>query len=247
MVKILVLYVFHEYNNLVKYFINNAIFKDDNIDFLLIANNKNINYDCPSYVKKIERDNIGHDFGGWSEGLLKDDLYKNYDYFIFVNSSVIGPFLPTYYNGKWTDIYINGLKDNVKLFGSSINTCINCDFIKGIYPHVQSYIFSMNKETLEYLINNEIFSIINIQSEYYEVIKQKEIRMSTLILNKKWNIGSLLPYYKDMDFTNLTSNKKQLLDDVMFQPYYNIIWNEYDLVFIKYNRINMNTYFNYKI
>ena len=31
----LVLYVFHEYNEIVKYFINKAIFKDDKVDFLL--------------------------------------------------------------------------------------------------------------------------------------------------------------------------------------------------------------------
>lgn len=246
MSKILVLYTFHKYSNLVKYFIENAIFKDDNVDFLIISNDKNIKYDCPSFVKKIYRDNIGFDFGGWSEGLFKDDLYKNYDYFIFANSSVLGPFLPRYYNGKWTDIYINSLNDNVKLFGSSINTCINNSTVNKIVPHVQSYIFSMNKETLEYLISNEIFSLSKIQSDFNELIMQNELRMSSLILEKKWNIGSLLPYYKDIDFTNINTIQKQLLDDIMFQPYYNIIWNEYDLVFIKGNRINLDTYFKLK-
>ena len=70
MSKILVLYTFHKYSNLVKYFIENAIFKDDNVDFLIISNDKNIKYDCPSFVKKIYRDNIGFDFGGWSEGYI---------------------------------------------------------------------------------------------------------------------------------------------------------------------------------
>lgn len=246
MSKILVLYTFHEYNNLVKYFINNAIFKDDNVDFLIISNNKKNIIDCPSYVKILYRDNIGFDFGGWGEGLLKDDLYKNYDYFIFANSSVLGPFLPSYYDGKWTDIYINGLKDNIKLFGSTINTCIDNPDVNKIVPHVQSYIFSMDKEALEHLINNEIFSITKLQSNFIQLIMQNELKMSTLILEKNWNIGSLLPYYKGVDFRNINKIQKKLLDDNMFQPYYNITWNEYDLVFIKGNRINMNTYFNYK-
>jgi len=122
--KTLVLYVFHEYNERVKYFIKNAIFEDDNVDFLLIVNNKKLLFDCPNYVYKIYRDNNGYDFGGWSEGLLKDELYKDYENFIFVNSTVLGPFVPSYYKGKWTDIYINNLTDDVRIFGSTINSCI---------------------------------------------------------------------------------------------------------------------------
>ncbi len=37
--KVLVLYVFHEYDDNVKIFLNNCIFKDNNIDFMVIANN----------------------------------------------------------------------------------------------------------------------------------------------------------------------------------------------------------------
>ena len=56
-------------------------------------------------MKVLFRDNIGYDFGGWSDALLLNDLYKNYDYFLFVNSSVIGPFIDNYLKIKWTDIY----------------------------------------------------------------------------------------------------------------------------------------------
>ena len=153
MSKLLVLYVFHIYNDRVKHFINNCIFYNENIDFIIISNNKNNNFEAPIYVQKLFRNNKGFDFGGWSEALLKNNLYKNYDNFIFLNSSVIGPFLPSDYKGNWTDIYVNGLQNNVKLFGSTINTC-NDPLNKS---HVQSYIFSMNKNTLEYLINCEIF------------------------------------------------------------------------------------------
>ena len=152
--RVLVLFVFHKYNERVRKFIDNAIFKDDNTDFMIICNDKNIVYDCPKYVIKKFRDNIGYDFGGWSDGVLDNDLYKKYDYFIFVNSSVSGPFLKKNFKGKWVDIYIEGLKNNIKLFGSTINT-ISEPYNKA---HVQSYIFAMDKETLKYLIDSEIFS-----------------------------------------------------------------------------------------
>ena len=128
--KTLVLYVFHEYNDLVKSFIEKAIFKDDNIDFMIICNNLYYKIEnLPDYVIYKNRNNIGFDFGGWSHGLLTNDFYKNYDNYICVNSSVVGPYLPENYNGIWTDFFINGLKDNVKLFGSFIN--------KDFHPHVQ--------------------------------------------------------------------------------------------------------------
>ena len=239
MSKLLVLYVFHIYNNRVKQFIKNCIFYDEDVDFIIISNNSN-KIDVPYYVKTLYRENIGYDFGGWSDALLKENLYINYDNFIFVNSSVIGPFIPNYCKDKWTNIYINGLKNNVKLFGSTINTC-NDPLNKS---HVQSYIFSMNKSTLEYLIDCEIFSSINYAKTFNDAIWQKEVLMSRKIIENNWNIGSLLPYYKDVDFT-FTSKKpseynKKFLNDIMYPQFQDTLWDIYDLVFVKGNRIIKN-------
>jgi hypothetical protein len=234
--KTLVLYVFHIYNNRVKDFISKCIFYDENVDFVIISNNKNIIFEVPNYVKKICRDNIGYDFGGWSEALLVDDLYKKYDNFIFCNSSIVGPFLPSYYKGTWTDVYIDGLKDNVKLFGSTINTCL--DPINK--SHVQSYIFSMDKLTLEYLIDCEIFSITKYSKTFDACILNSEILMSRKIIENGWNIGSLFQYYKNVDFTFKNKTPKQynisFFDDIMYNKYRGKLWSVYELVFIKGNR-----------
>ena len=239
MTKILVLYVFHVYNDRVKHFINNSIFKDTNVDFIIISNDKNNHFEVPEYVKTLYRDNIGYDFGGWSDALLTNNLYENYDNFIFVNSSVIGPFIPSYCKEKWTDIYINGLQNNIKLFGSTINTIedpLNMS-------HIQSYIFAMDKTTLIYLIKCEIFSMTNYAKTFYDAIFQKEVFMSRKIIENNWNIGSLLPYYKDVDFTFSHKTPEEynipFLNDIMFPEFRNALWNEYELVFIKGNRINI--------
>lgn len=238
--KLLVLYVFHIYNERVKNFIENCIFNDENIDFIVISNNKNNVFKVPDYVKILLRDNIGYDFGGWSEALLKDKLYKKYENFIFVNSSVIGPFLPPNYKGKWTDIYINGLKDNIKLFGSTIH-CIT-PYIKSKHPpHVQSYIFCLNISTLEYLINCDIFSITKFTKTFKETIKDREIGMSRKILENNWNIGSLLPLYKDVDFTFRDKKPEdyniKFVGELMSNKKRGNYWKADDLVFIKGNRI----------
>lgn len=242
--KTLVLYVFHEVNNRVLTFFDKGLFKDDNVDFVVICNNLDIKLNLPDYVKVVKRDNKGYDFGGWSEGLLKNDLYKNYDYFIFVNSSILGPFLPSYYKGKWTDIFIDGLKDgakdDIKLYGITIN----CERDPLFRSHIQSFLFSVDKEILEFLIHNGIFDMDILMKNNDDVVENKEILMSRLIIEKGWNIGCLCDYYKGVDFRFKEKQPNDyeinFLSGTMDPMYRNIMWNEYQLVFIKGNRFGIN-------
>jgi hypothetical protein len=57
--------------------------------------------------------------------------------------------------------------------------------------------------------------------------------MSKQILDKGWNIGCLLPRYKNTDFRGKNYN---WLDDVMYPHFENLYWTRNDLVFIKGNR-----------
>ncbi len=234
--KLLVLYVFHLYNERVEHFIKNCIFDDDNVDFVVISNNKDTVFAVPDKVKVLMRDNIGYDFGGWSEALLTNDLYEKYDKFIFVNSSAIGPYIPHNYVGKWTDIYMDGLVGDVKLFGSTINTC-------GVplqKSHVQSYIFSMDCITLRYLIGCGIFCNMHYAEGFLDAV-DKEIQMSRKIIENGWNIGSRFSLYDGVDFTFRSKTPDEydieFLDDIMRQEYKNTLWNENQLVFVKGNRI----------
>jgi len=240
MSKILILFVFHIYNDRVRYFINNSIFFNENIDFVIISNGvKNVSY--PPYVKFFYRQNIGYDFGGWSDALLTNNLYKNYDKFIFVNSSVTGPYLPKSYKHLWPYYYLNRLdKNNVKLVGSTINTMSN----PITQSHVQSYIFAMDKTTLEYLINCNIFTKHNYCKTFLEAIMNKEILMSRKIIERGWNIGSMMKIYNGVDFTFKSMRPAQyrfkFLGDVMNSLHRGKSWTAYQLIFIKGNRPGLN-------
>lgn len=241
--KVLVLYVFHEFHGRVTHFIENALFKDENTDFIFISNSmqntKQIRAQIPSFAKVIFRNNVGFDFGGWSEALLTENLYKKYDKFIFVNSSVIGPFIRKHENPKWTEYYLNGLKGDIKMFGSTINTNgLNGDLRNT--PHIQSYIFAIDKTTLMCLIECEIFSLTNSAIDFYSAITQKELLMSKKILDNGWNIGCLMKQYKDVDFrSGNATHKSKYMGDIMYDMYRGNIWDEYDLIFIKGNRISL--------
>jgi hypothetical protein len=105
---------------------------------------------------------------------------------------------------------------------------------------VQSYVFAVDKEALEYLMQCNIFSVEHYAKNMNEAIHHKEIAMSRRIIERGWNIGSLLPYYNGVDFTfkNKAPEKCGImfLDDPMYKEHRNVLWNEYQLVFIKGNR-----------
>ena len=237
--KTAVLYVLHEINKRVINFTQKCLFKDPNVDFYIIVNNTDIHLDV-KHAKVINRKNIGWDFGGWSDCLLSDDMYKKYDTFIFANSTVSGPFLPSGFSGRWTDLYINGLKNNIKLFGSTINTMRR----PATNAHIQSYIFSADREAVEYLIQCEIFSKTKYAIDFIDAVLNKEIAMSRMIIKRGWNIGSLMKYYNGVDFTFQYKTPQEygidFLDDVMYAEFHNSIWNEYEIAFIKGNRVLLN-------
>ena len=249
--KTLVLFVFHIYNERVQHFFDHCLFDDDEIDFIIISNGRDNKFKVPPFanVRTFMRDNAGYDFGGWSEALLTNpELCLKYNNFIFVNSSVMGPFFkddPAISNVKWTDVYINGLQNknnnnnnNLKLFGSTINTIEN----PLRQSHVQSYIFAMDRNTLQYLIECGIFSLTYVTT-FKEAVWDKEVQMSLKIIQRGWNIGSLMKYYENVDFTFKTKSPNEysnaFLNDVMYPQFRGKLWDEFEILFIKGNRINI--------
>ena len=91
--KYVCMYAYYEkdrdYRSNLEYFLKNGIL--DNVDYYFILNGKcSVNIPEKSNIKVLKRENKGFDFGAWSYALSKID--DEYDYYIFVNSSVKGPF-----------------------------------------------------------------------------------------------------------------------------------------------------------
>ena len=235
--KTLILYVFHKVNDAVLYFIKHGIFKSDIYHFVFICNSLEESLDLvPKYVTIIKRENKGFDFGGWSVGLLENDRYKKYKNFIFVNSTCIGPFVPPYYKDPWCDIFINGLTDDIKLFGSTINCCGHAEDGPQNYSHIQSWIFSTKISTLEFLIEKKIFSVDNFYTDKNLLIKDKEVRMSRIIIDNGWNIGCLMKNYENLDFRNLTNDTHFLSNIDSGDVSIDYVIHPYELIFLKINR-----------
>lgn len=120
--KKLILYIFHKVDINVIYFLEHGLYNDENTDFVLIINQtytkNSLQENVPNIkIKEIEnyfinkflnvfifeRENTGYDFGGWYDTLTKNNMWKKYNYFLFLNSSVLGPFSD---NEKWGEPFL---------------------------------------------------------------------------------------------------------------------------------------------
>ncbi len=162
--KVLVIYVFANTHLLslsnLQFFIRVGLMKSSNVDYYIILqdlNNltliKTSLPPLPSNGHYIEHENKCFDLGtiGWflSNGTINKDKYK---YFIFLISSVRGPYLVSYYQSKeWYSVFTNCLNNYIKLVGPTISCQMS--------PHVQSYFWATDHQGLSILLKNgKIFS-----------------------------------------------------------------------------------------
>ena len=237
--KKLILYVFHELNTNSIYFLENGLYNDENTDFIIIINSKTLDlelikkYTAAFYnVSLFQRDNIGFDFGGWYDALEENKLLNKYNYFLFVNSSVLGPFS---HDEKWGENFFKDLyqKDNkIALSG----TTINCS--KHRFMHIQSMCFAIKFGYLKYLMNSkQIF--FDTQLSKKQAIEQ-EIQISKLLIVNGYGIQTKMNFYLEQ-----LQNKKGIFKNTYFKNKYgnvnilkiddmkDILKDKYNLVFVK--------------
>lgn len=92
---------------------------------------------------------------------------EKYDYFIFLNSSVRGPFLPSYFDRPWPRVFTDLIDDQTKLVGSTINIlgkdhrCSRfSEHLNGSrksLSHVQSMAYAMDRTALQHLIEKGFY------------------------------------------------------------------------------------------
>ena len=262
--KILVIYAYYEkdeiYKNNLEFFLKKGIYdNDDKCDYIIVVNGESSvrmphNMYRPN-VKVLYRENTHHDFGAYDFALksLSKEEYQSYIYYLFLNTSVRGPFMPQYTKLvpqiKWYEPFINLIKNDTKLVGTTINI-LNSPHsehsqifermtgFKRPHTHLQSMMFAMDRECLEFLINKHLFDSTN-YNNMTEFIALKEIMMSQLVLKNNWNISCIIPEYQNIDYRTLTH-------DINFSSYnhdpcfpnscFGRTIHPYECIFIKTNR-----------
>lgn len=205
-----------------QFFLRNGILP--NIDYYFVINGE-CSFSIDDFLKDIDihyliikRENTGYDFGAWS--CVINSLKKKYDYYVFINASVRGPLnRTTSTNSKnWLSEYLQlfNTKD-IRLVGISINIYMaKYLYIKKIlqhnppYSHVQSMFFILDYEGVQFLKQKQFF---NKQfNTYHEVVVNKEIKMSQLLLNNGWNINCFESNHKNYDYRKIKKPINALFD-----------------------------------
>ena len=115
----------------------------------------------PVRVTVLYKHNFGMDFGAYNTSLTWSEKRqrRDYKYFVFINSSLRGPFLPKWVPPQFhfTDVLLNFFRHDtrVKLAGSYISCLPSVEQTAG--PVVESLFFAVDNEALDWLIQDGIF------------------------------------------------------------------------------------------
>jgi hypothetical protein len=253
--KICCIYAYHEKNDLYKnnfvHFLNNGGILND-IDYYIVVNgNCTVTIPNKPNIKVFFRENKGFDFGAFSYA-LNNHINIIYDYYFFINTSVIGPCLQNNAETNWTKYFIDLFyNENIKVVGTTINmhsipdNDLKKSYIlnygdKNVYSHVQSMFFCIKHDYLLFLKEKDFFNCDEINNlQMKDIIYLKEVGLSQIALNNGWNINCILSKYKNLDYLNLNTDINSTSTDG--DPYYpnkyfgNTI-NPYEVIFFKNNR-----------
>lgn len=155
---------------------------------------------------------------------------RSYKYFIFLNSSVKGPFFPTWVptNWQWTDAFTSRFTRTVKAVGSSL-TCLPAQDAGGPGPRLESWAFAVDQTGLHVLMQEGIFEVRTCKICEEGVVVKGEYGLSEALLQRGYNIATLLSMYpKDIDWRdpqhhgcndNVHPSRHGTYDSITMHPY----------------------------
>ena len=210
-VKLAIIYVFSPQDNSsfsnLQYFVRNGIKshhgRSEAFFFIILQGVENLSSlpTLPKVAKYIPHQNLCYDWGtlGWflfQSGFINQNKF---DYFFFINSSVRGPFLPSYVKQSWLDVMLSLMSPVVKLAGPTIS-CESSGQSIGRFtqnPHVQSYAMVTDHAGLSTMFSAGVFTCRN---DRWRTIFYGELLSSRSILDAGYTINSLMMRYRGINW-----------------------------------------------
>jgi hypothetical protein len=226
--------------------------------FIYISGTCSVNLPVLPNVEVSYIENKNFDFGAQCEFSKRDDCL-DYDAYIFINSSMRGPFLPEYHAKAWQSVYTEKLKEKVVLVGSSINLLPeNSDasqqFARATkyaapFIHVQTTAYAMSCEAYRIMHNQGFYDVSHALTKL-GTICYYELGLSQELLNKGYKIASLLPTYNEFCIEKRTLDYKNSLkngDPSHKSVFYGRSASPFEILFVKTKRralskVELNSY-----
>ena len=216
-----------------EYFLNNGLIDKPNYHFNFVINSDEPGVDIPggNNITVLKGDNTGYDFGAWKQSLLQTDI-DSFDYYIFINDTCRGPFIPNYIptNLNWVTMFCDKLTDTCKLVCPTI-----FQSSKNKRDWVQSFCFGTDRVGVNILMSSGVFDVKSLNKR--DIIHHNEKHISNSIISRGYTI-------KPFQLSYGIVNKR--LDDIHWpNRYYNTTLHPLEVMFIKTNRIMNQTIKNY--
>ncbi|GMH41199.1 hypothetical protein BSKO_09109 [Bryopsis sp. KO-2023] len=248
--RVLVLYIFSntdpEYINNLRFFVREGMRPDDGCDYYIVIQTDNqdeapnIEFPAlPENARYIIHKNECYDWGTFGWVLKKKVHTSKYYRFIFMNSSIRGPYFPSFLKGNmhWTEPFLSKLNDEVKLVGPTIS-CEGAPLHKGDdsvsrrNPHVQSYLVATDRVGLEIIMASR--KTLGCYDEIQEVIYWSELGVSHAILEAGFNIDSLMLRYQGVDWRRKENwNCNDRMNPYLAKNYDGVFVNPLEVLFVK--------------
>ena len=196
--------------------------------------------------------NQNFDYGGYAQAINDLKFETNYAHFIFVNSSVRGPFLPAHSQKIWANNLFELYSENIGIVGTAISLTPSHHAIskmyhekygyaeqnKNILAHVQSTCYVLSQPVLCSLINEGFYDVHESLSKD-ETVRDYEMRLSQNLLGRGLNLKCMLPEYNKPDYRSLSHeiNPSAREGDSGFEnSYFGRTVHPYEAMFIKTSR-----------
>lgn len=197
-----VIYAFHEKDVTVRMFEREGMVEHPDVDYVTVWNHVDRLLGGAPDVKQvkkghlhIDRCNTSRDWGAYSEAIRQIDI-STYKYFVLLNSTMRGPFFPSWYKKDtthWTQLFTERLNTEIALVGSSINYQMSI-------PHVQSMLMVFDHRALNLLRKNDIIMSTNRQVPKNKLIWEHELNSSKVVLDAGFNLDCMLTAYQGIDW-----------------------------------------------
>ncbi|KAL4421190.1 hypothetical protein ABPG77_010065 [Micractinium sp. CCAP 211/92] len=124
-----------------------------------------------------------------------------YKYYIFLNSSIKGPFVPAYMPGtwQWTQAYTDGLRGDVKAVGSSL-VCLPEVDAGGFGPKLESWAFGVDQDGLEALLREGVFQLRTCKLCDEGVVVKGEYGLTNSLMKYGYNVATIMAMYRGVDW-----------------------------------------------
>lgn len=120
-------------------------------------------FEAPGITLLRRSVNEGMDFASHNTTLthlLTRAQLSRYRYVFFLNSSIRGPFVPTYLpqSWQWTDSFLSLMNDQVHVVSSSL-VCLPEVDAGGYGPKLESWAFAADRDGLDALLQEDLFQV----------------------------------------------------------------------------------------